>query len=160
MTTPSTLISKCAPLASLTLVIGAWPRGRRTWTVYDRQNGCPATLNGIQQVCLGLNEADGLAAVLNRVEPQRIWSCNADRLNDSDDSPRDRNRLSTWRTPLYPQAITRVTAEARGRATAPQSKEHRARSQIKWHLRPLMSSVQKMFELIDRKFLIANYAFD
>jgi hypothetical protein len=39
-----------------------------TWTVYDCQSGCPAILNGVSQVGLGLNEASDLAAVLNRVE--------------------------------------------------------------------------------------------
>jgi len=43
--------------------------------------------------------------------------------------------------------------------TGLQPKERRARSQIKSHLRPSTSSVQKMLELIDHKILIADYAF-
>ena len=54
-----------------------------SWTVYDCQSGCAAALNGTRQVGLGLNEANDLAAVLNRVELQRVSSRNADRLNDS-----------------------------------------------------------------------------
>jgi hypothetical protein len=41
-----------------------------TWTVYNCESGSPAVLNGVPQIGLGLNEADALAAVLNRVEIQ------------------------------------------------------------------------------------------
>ena len=44
------------------------------WTVYDCQSGCAAVINGVPQIGLGLNEADDLAAILNRVESQRIAS--------------------------------------------------------------------------------------
>jgi hypothetical protein len=44
------------------------------WTVYNCQSGYAAVLNGIPQVGLGLNEADDIAAVLNRVETQRAAS--------------------------------------------------------------------------------------
>jgi hypothetical protein len=41
------------------------------WTVYNCQSRCAAVLNGVGQVGLGLNEADDITAVLNRVEIQR-----------------------------------------------------------------------------------------
>jgi hypothetical protein len=44
------------------------------WTVYNCQSRCVAVLNGAPQVGLGLNEADDIAAVLNRVEIQRAAS--------------------------------------------------------------------------------------
>lgn len=44
------------------------------WTVYDCRSGYAAALNGVPQVGLGLNEADDVAAVLNRVETRRVAS--------------------------------------------------------------------------------------
>jgi hypothetical protein len=45
-----------------------------TWMVYDCRTGYAAALNGVRQVGLGLNEADDIAAVLNRVETQSAAS--------------------------------------------------------------------------------------
>jgi hypothetical protein len=45
-----------------------------TWMVYDCRSGYAAALNGVRLVGLGLNEADDIAAVLNRVETQRAAS--------------------------------------------------------------------------------------
>ena len=44
------------------------------WSVYNCQSGCAAVLNGAPQIGLGLNEADDLAAILNRVEIQQVAS--------------------------------------------------------------------------------------
>jgi hypothetical protein len=44
------------------------------WTVYNCENGCAAVLNGTPQIGLGLNEADDLTALLNRVATQRFAS--------------------------------------------------------------------------------------
>ncbi len=38
------------------------------WTVYDTSTGRPAVLNGVPQTGLSLDEADDLAAVLNRAQ--------------------------------------------------------------------------------------------
>jgi hypothetical protein len=44
------------------------------WTVYNCQSGSAAVLNGVPQAGLGLNEADDLAALLNRVKSQQVAS--------------------------------------------------------------------------------------
>jgi hypothetical protein len=44
------------------------------WAVYNCESGCAAVLNGTPQVGLGLNEADDLTALLNRVATQRSAS--------------------------------------------------------------------------------------
>jgi hypothetical protein len=44
------------------------------WTVYDCQSGSAAILNGVPQNGLGLNQADDLAALLNRVKIQQVAS--------------------------------------------------------------------------------------
>jgi hypothetical protein len=38
------------------------------WAIYDNRSGGPVVLNGTAQTGLGLDEADDLTAVLNRVE--------------------------------------------------------------------------------------------
>ena len=45
-----------------------------TWIIYDRQSGNTATLNGMLQAGLELNEADELSAALNRVEKFRSFA--------------------------------------------------------------------------------------
>jgi hypothetical protein len=44
------------------------------WTVYVCQSRRAAVLNGVPQIGLGLNEADDLAAILNRVAIQQVTS--------------------------------------------------------------------------------------
>jgi hypothetical protein len=44
------------------------------WTVYACESGRAAVLHGAPQTGLGLNEADDLAAVLNRVTIQQVTS--------------------------------------------------------------------------------------
>jgi hypothetical protein len=44
------------------------------WTVYECESGRAAVLHGVPQTGLGLNEADDLAAVLNRVAIQQVTS--------------------------------------------------------------------------------------
>ena len=41
------------------------------WTVYDVSTGEPAEWNGVQQVGLGLADADDLADLLNRMDRKR-----------------------------------------------------------------------------------------
>jgi hypothetical protein len=57
------------------------------WTVYNYQSGSAAVLNGLPQIGLGLNEADDLAALLNRVKIQQVASQNA---NDAWEATRSR----------------------------------------------------------------------
>jgi hypothetical protein len=38
------------------------------WSIYDNRSGAAVVLNGMAQVGLGLDEADDLTALLNRVE--------------------------------------------------------------------------------------------
>lgn len=44
------------------------------WTLYECESGHAAVLHGVPQTGLGLNEADDLAAVLNRVAIQQVTS--------------------------------------------------------------------------------------
>ena len=44
------------------------------WTVYACESGRAAVLHSAPQTGLGLNEADDLAAVLNRVTIQQVTS--------------------------------------------------------------------------------------